>query len=202
MVCPCGTSRVYGLLATCGVRSADWVELALATGGEPFLKTNEHTLSWPAAHSLDVAALLAAAGALFMFLIFLGARAALRAVRPGGADHCVAPAHADAMGADSAAAAAHGSHAAGDLGSPLWLLGAGPNGASCRWAPAEVASDTGKGLGQGLGQGRACAGLSRRATVTARARDGGAGDALVYCNGSGGLARAGSTAVATSAGAR
>lgn len=174
--------------------------MALATNGEPFLKTIEHTLSWPAAHSLDVAALLAAAGALLLSLSFLGVRAALRGVWPGGADHSGAPAHADAVDAESVAAAAHGSHAAGDLGSPLWLLGAGPNGASCRWASAEVASDPGKGPGQGLGQGMAGAGLTRRATVTARAGDGRAGEALVYCNGSGGHVRAG--AVATSSGAR
>lgn len=180
-------------------RYADWVELALATNGEPFLKTSEHTLSWPAAHSLDVAALLAAAGALLLFLAFLGARAALRAVWPGGADHSGVPLHADAVDAEPAAAAAHGSHAAGDLGSPLWLLGAGPNGAACRWAPAEVAPDPGKGPGQGLGQGMAGAGLTRRATVSARAGNGRAGEALVYCNGNGGPVRAG--AVATSSGA-
>ena len=193
-------SSVPGVLATCSVRFADWVELALATNGEPFLKTSEHTLSWPAAHSLDVAALLAAAGALLLFLTYLGVRAALRAVWRGGADHGGALAHAEAMDDEAASAAAHASHAAGDLGSPLWLLGAGPNGASCRWAPTEVASDPGKGPGQGLGQGMAGAGLTRRATVTARGGDGHAGEALMYCNGSGGPVRAG--AVATSSGAR
>ena len=179
------------------------MELALATGGAHFLKTNEHTLSWAAAHSLDVVALLAAAGALFLILAFLAARAALRAVWPGGADHSAVPAHAEFMDAQPASAAAHVSQAAGDPRSPLWLLGGEPNGASCRWAPAEVAPDlAGKGSSQGLGQGRAGAGLLRRTKVAAHAGSGGADGALVYCSGGATRVHAGSSAVATFAGAR
>ncbi|KAK9838454.1 hypothetical protein WJX81_000210 [Elliptochloris bilobata] len=62
-------------------RAADWVELALATGGAPYLKSNEHTLSWPAAHLLDVAALLAAAGPLTMARSSAELSAALRNTR-------------------------------------------------------------------------------------------------------------------------
>jgi len=64
---------------------ADWVEHVLATGGAPYLKTREHTLSWPAAHSLDVALILATAAALPACLLLLCARAAAgaRGAPPG-----------------------------------------------------------------------------------------------------------------------
>lgn len=65
-----------------GGSCTDWVEHVLATGGAPYLKTSEHLLSWPAAHSLDVAALAAGAATLLALLVIPGARFTLAALRP------------------------------------------------------------------------------------------------------------------------
>ena len=79
-------NNIGNILTTRGPKAGgtrtDWVEHVLATGGAPHLKTSEHRLSWPAAHSLDVAALAAGAAALLALLVIPGARFTLAALRP------------------------------------------------------------------------------------------------------------------------
>ena len=62
---------------------ADWLEHVAATGGEPYLRTPEDDLPFLVRHSLDVAAVWAALGALSVILVACMVRGALSLIRRG-----------------------------------------------------------------------------------------------------------------------